>query len=88
MRIHAIKDSEVSVKKKLTIAASLTAVVVIIVLTYKRLQPKLLKYFGTKGSHRRGIKKQVPNEEVDYNEYIEMMVEIQESYEGQASLWI
>jgi len=88
MRIQAIKDSEASVKKKLTIAASLTAVVIILVLTYKRLQPKLLKYLGTKKYHRRGMKKQVLNEVVDFNEYIEMMVERQESYEDQASLWI
>ena len=94
MRIHAIKDSKVSVKKKLTIAASLTAVVILIVITYKRLEPKLLKYLKNKKRHHRAIKrhraikKQAINKEFDYNRYIESMAEMQESYEGQSSFWI
>lgn|SRR5690606_7241906 len=87
MRIQAIKDSEASLKKKSAIAASLTAVVIILVLTYKKLQPKLLKYFKTK-RHHHGIEKQILNGVTDFNEYIEMMVERQQSYEDQASLWI
>lgn len=87
MRVQTIKDSEVSRKKKLAIAANLIAVVVTLVLAYKRFQPKLLKFLGTK-KHHRNKRKRVFNDEVDYNDYIEMMLERQENYEDQAGLWI
>ncbi|HUH17952.1 hypothetical protein [Albibacterium sp.] len=87
MRVQTIKDSEVSEKKKIAIAASLTAVVVILVIAYKKFQPKLLKFLGTKKYHS-NKRNRAFNDEVDYNEYIEMMLERQENYENQASLWI
>ena len=88
MRIQAIKNSKVSAKKKLTIVASFTAVVIILVLTYKKLQPKVLNYFKTRKPRYYTLKKQIINKEIDYNEYIEMMAEAQDSYENKASIWI
>jgi len=85
---QAIKDSKVSVKKKLTIVVGLTAVVVVLVLTYKRLQPKVLNYFKSRKPRYRDLRKQILNKEIDYNKYIEMMAEAQESYDDKAGIWI
>ncbi|TCK83585.1 hypothetical protein [Albibacterium bauzanense] len=88
MRIHAIKDLKVSVKKKLTITASLTAVIVILVITYKKLEPKFLRFLKTKKRLYRKMKKRAINKEIEYEKYIDTMIEIRKTYESEPTLWI